>query len=93
MTGVGAGACTHALPHTPYVRARARAHPLHLLHVLKCVQTLCSSHLLSFKAALVSTPIITRITIGARARDQNDYALVRLLTRTASAFLLALMIR
>lgn len=34
--------CTHALPHTPYVRARARAHPLHLLHVLNRAQTACT---------------------------------------------------
>lgn len=43
MTGVGAKVCTHALPHTPYVRARARAHPLHLLHVLNRVQTACTA--------------------------------------------------
>jgi hypothetical protein len=53
VTGVGAGACTHALPHTPDVRARARAHSLHLLHVHNRVQTACTACKLSKNTALM----------------------------------------
>lgn len=42
MTGFGAAGRTHTLPHTPYVRARACAHPLHLLHLHLRVQTACT---------------------------------------------------